>query len=145
MLSAMSPPSGEVVAWFAMDPPNADGAQVVVSLLPPRRGGTLSDAGWPRPTLGSCPQCQSCEPVEEAGVKVMVADSAAAMALELGVCGVHEGGVRRLRDRSASPQAAYLPKDEGFVQGRLLGLGVLRGGWISSGSPGRGEDEGGWR
>ena len=128
MLPPMSPPSGEVVAWFASDPPNAYGAKVVVSLRPSRRAGTLCDPGWPRPSSGSCPKFQSTDAVEEAGVKFDVGDNAAVMALKLGMCVVGKGSVRRLRDGAASPQAAYLAKDEGFSQGLLLGLGVLRDG-----------------
>ena len=61
-------------------------------------------------------------------MKLDVGDNAAAMTLKLGMCVVGKGGVRRLRDGAASPQAAYLAKDEGFSQGLLLGLGVLRDG-----------------
>ena len=61
-------------------------------------------------------------------MKFDVGDSAVAKTLKLGVCMVGKGGVRWLCDGATSPQAAYLAKDEGFGQGLLLGLGVLRDG-----------------
>ena len=57
-----------------------------------------------------------------------VGDNAVSMTLELGMCmvGKGKGGVRWLRDGPASPQAAYLAKDEGFSQGLLLWSGIPR-------------------